>query len=155
MILKEGHCQICERKIKCASGVCAHHGYERPERGSGYQTESCIGARYRPYEISRERIPYAISMTKLRLDSAREWRLKLNSFPELFRDEYVLDAEGKRVKDAKGQDKVKRVGYKQGDEPYMKLHAYHVNDADRDVANWERELKRLQARYDNWVEVVA
>lgn len=52
------HCQICEREIKATKGLIAHHGYKRP--GGGYQTGSCSGARYLPYEISRDVIPEEI-----------------------------------------------------------------------------------------------
>lgn len=51
-------CQICGRGILANTGVIAHHGYQRP--GDGYQTKSCMGARYLPYEVSCDRIQYAI-----------------------------------------------------------------------------------------------
>lgn len=51
-------CQICARSIKANTGLIAHHGYERP--GGGWQTKSCMGARYLPYEQSCDRIPVAI-----------------------------------------------------------------------------------------------
>lgn len=52
------HCQICERAILANTGVIAHHGYKRP--GSGWQTRSCFGARYRPYEVACDALPPAI-----------------------------------------------------------------------------------------------
>jgi hypothetical protein len=55
-------CQICGRDIKAKNGVIAHHGYTRP--GSGWQTESCFGARYLPYEISSDAIPLAMDSLK-------------------------------------------------------------------------------------------
>lgn len=51
-------CQICGREIKSANGLIAHHGYRRL---SGYQTNSCIGARNLPYEKSCDLIPSAIA----------------------------------------------------------------------------------------------
>lgn len=48
-------CQICGRVIQAKKGVIAHHGYNRP--GHGWQTASCHGARFLPYEVSRDRIP--------------------------------------------------------------------------------------------------
>lgn len=56
----ETTCQICGRQIKSKNGVIAHHGYTRP--GDGYQTRSCMGARYLPYEESRDRIAQAINI---------------------------------------------------------------------------------------------
>lgn len=47
-------CQVCGRTIKAKSGVIAHHGYKRPQWG--WQTTSCLGAKYEPYEVSCERL---------------------------------------------------------------------------------------------------
>lgn len=51
------HCQICGRLIQAKHGVIAHHGYTRRQ---GWQTSSCMGARYRPYEVSCDRIATVI-----------------------------------------------------------------------------------------------
>lgn len=47
-------CQVCGRAIKASNGFIAHHGYKRPEWG--WQTPSCEGAKYPPYEISCDRL---------------------------------------------------------------------------------------------------
>lgn len=65
------HCQICEREIKTvtiprtAHGTghgslprIAHHGFKRP--GQGWQTASCFGAKYEPYETNSDAIPIVI-----------------------------------------------------------------------------------------------
>lgn len=55
---REGHemtCQCCGRGIFAERGKIAHHGYERPS-GEGYQTASCMGALYPPFEVSRTRL---------------------------------------------------------------------------------------------------
>lgn len=52
-------CQICGRAIKAKKGLIAHHGYQRP--GDGWQTVSCMGARYRPYEVACDALPPAIA----------------------------------------------------------------------------------------------
>ena len=51
-------CQICAREIKANTGVIAHHGYRRP--GGGWQTASCAGARFLPYEKACDRLPPTI-----------------------------------------------------------------------------------------------
>lgn len=53
-------CQICARPIKANIGIIAHHGYRRPQRNSGWQTASCMGARHLPYEESCDVLPRAI-----------------------------------------------------------------------------------------------
>lgn len=55
-------CQICARAIKSKSGLIAHHGYQRP--GQGWQTASCMGARFRPYEVACDALPPAIASCK-------------------------------------------------------------------------------------------
>lgn len=57
-------CQICARPIKAKNGIIAHHGYKRPNRGSGWQTASCAGARFLPYEVSCDRLPPTIVTIK-------------------------------------------------------------------------------------------
>lgn len=48
-------CQVCGRTIKASKGLIAHHGYTRPYQ-QGWQSASCLGARYVPYEVSCERL---------------------------------------------------------------------------------------------------
>jgi hypothetical protein len=55
-------CQCCGRDIFAETGVIAHHGYERP--GDGWQTESCMGARYLPFEVNRDRLGVLIEALK-------------------------------------------------------------------------------------------
>lgn len=70
------HCQICGRAIRTVVGYgstgatdtdmaagrtdrIAHHGYQRPYK-QGWQTGSCFGARWRPYEVACDALPPAI-----------------------------------------------------------------------------------------------
>jgi hypothetical protein len=55
-------CQICNRKILANTGIVAHHGYQRPDLGSGWQTQSCFGARELPFEVSRDKLGEWIRM---------------------------------------------------------------------------------------------
>lgn len=57
------HCQICAKPVKAGKGLIAHHGYKRPYK-QGWQTGSCVGARFQPYEVSCDRIPYAILLAQ-------------------------------------------------------------------------------------------
>lgn len=62
-------CQCCARDILAETGVIAHHGYERP--GGGYQTNSCFGARYLPFEVDREVLGDLIEILKNKLANAK------------------------------------------------------------------------------------
>ena len=75
------HCQICGRAIKANTGLIAHHGYRRP--GQGWQTSSCMGARFRPYEVACDALPPAIQSCTRYLDNQQEALVKwLASPPE-------------------------------------------------------------------------
>jgi hypothetical protein len=73
------HCQICARAIKAKNGFIAHHGYKRP--GHGWQTASCMGARYAPYEVSRDRIPDAIDVVRKFIKSRRDYAARIMLYP--------------------------------------------------------------------------
>lgn len=68
-------CQICGRVIKAKNGIIAHHGYKRP--GGGWQTASCAGARFLPYEVSCDRLPPTIEFIKRHIAMVE---VKLNDF---------------------------------------------------------------------------
>jgi hypothetical protein len=46
--------------------VIAHHGYQRP--GDGWQTASCFGARFRPYEVACDALPLCIAHAEQHLE---------------------------------------------------------------------------------------
>lgn len=72
-------CQICGREIKANTGVIAHHGYTRPS--CGWQTSSCTGARYQPYEVSCDRIPVAIESIETFIKGSSSQLKSLTSNP--------------------------------------------------------------------------
>jgi hypothetical protein len=63
-------CQCCGRQIFAQRGKIAHHGYERP--GYGWQTASCMGALYLPFEVDRERLADLIVRLEHELQETRE-----------------------------------------------------------------------------------
>jgi hypothetical protein len=63
-------CQICAREIKAGDGLIAHHGYKRP--GHGWQTASCMGAKFAPYEVSRDRLPAVVRVVTDYLTTTRK-----------------------------------------------------------------------------------
>jgi hypothetical protein len=63
-------CQCCGRQIFAQRGKIAHHGYERP--GYGWQTASCMGATYLPFEVDRARLADLIVRLEHELQETRE-----------------------------------------------------------------------------------
>lgn len=54
-------CQICGRAIKAPRGLIARHGFRR--RG-GWQSASCFGAGWRPFEVACDALPIAIDKAR-------------------------------------------------------------------------------------------
>jgi hypothetical protein len=151
-------CQICSRPIHAAHGVIAHHGYIRPSQMPGYQSDSCYGARFAPFEESRDRLGWYISKIaepNLALNRAARADLDLPGAlvpgPEYVTDERGLDGKRKR--------KVMRVGPDwDGMRPDGRRDAYSYADylrfaianADQDVRLAEIHLREQQRRFDEW-----
>lgn len=51
-------CQCCGKGFLANTGTMAHHGYQRP--GQGWQTASCPGAKFLPFEASSARLALLI-----------------------------------------------------------------------------------------------
>lgn len=148
------HCQICERDIKAKNGIIAHHGYTRPYPQE--QTRSCDGARQLPYEVSRDAIPAAIDNTKAYL-GYQEDRLKaymkegpeeLTRFVGFGRTSHVMTRpENFDPKySAENWESTPSKGYER--EFYTT-----IRQIKRNIVDATQEVKRLTARYDNWVKV--
>lgn len=124
------HCQICEREIKSRFGLIAHHGYRRPE--SGWQTESCIGARNLPYEESRDVIPKALIVIEnfIKLKELQIELIKKDNPPVPFIRTTISS-----------------------DNPMYKVRQEeHINRLGYEIKIALRDKERLQKRYDNWIK---
>jgi hypothetical protein len=151
-------CQICSRPIHAASGVIAHHGYERPSQLPGYQTDSCYGARFQPFEVSRDRLGWYIeNVAAPSFEAAKAERALLDKpgvavpGPEYTSNLRGLD--GKLIR------QTMRVGLDwDGMRPDGRRDAYTYADylrfaiarADQDVSMSERHLNDQRGRFDAW-----
>lgn len=132
---KAGTCQICGRPILFAQGVIAHHGYERPL--TGFQTDSCAGARYVPFEVSRDRLGEYIGILKDLLEKRRA------RLPELLAPDY---SEGLYVRD-------KREGTRylnRGDKDFAAALQNLIAQTRAEIAALPDEIERQQGRFDAW-----
>lgn len=144
-------CQICARPIKAKTGVIAHHGYKRPNRGSGWQTTSCAGARYLPYEISCDRLPPTIETIKNYI-SMKEAQMKefIENPPEKLIEVHFNDKrESIRPDNFDAQKTLKECCH-----PYFsyegKFHS-RVHDMQIDIKFAKNDLKFMEERLKNWV----
>jgi hypothetical protein len=152
-------CQICARDIKAKTGLIAHHGYQRP--GYGWQTESCMGAKYLPYEQSRDRIPAVLDAYK---NFYITWEAQLKEFkanpPKEIKKLYISPYTGKRDE---SQDKVfqRPEGFSTVeslkiekpsfyDQPYEREFNFQVYNMERQIRDIKETRDWLQKRYDDW-----
>lgn len=159
-----GHCQICNRNIGVRAGVIAHHGYERP--GSGWQTGSCMGARFLPYELSCERIPAAVASVKLHMASLENriallagegkptftrWEREYNKATwryDMVEKTYSWDAE------RAAKDEAECPGYVSSENRrYEDVRRYALAQARTEYAADADTLKALEARITKWKKV--
>lgn len=152
-------CQICARQIKANTGTIAHHGYTRP--GDGWQTASCMSAKYLSYEENRDRIPAVLDAYK---QTYIEWKARLADYkanpPQEITKTYVSPYTGKRDKK---YDEVltKPEGFTSEASLKIEKPSFYTQKYERqfsiDVHNMERNIRDikqtrdwLQTRYNNW-----
>ena len=152
----ENHCQICGREVQAKKGLIAHHGYQRP--GSGWQTSSCLGARHKPYEEARDRLPYAIGNLTQYRDHKKKFLNGLMKKPPAFLEKEKFEGYGSKRKSVGKIRHDKPSNF----DPYSDKYSYdeytQIFKAERESAKLqirmaESTLKDLQARYDNWKKV--
>jgi hypothetical protein len=149
-------CQICEREIKANTGVIAHHGYQRPDRGSGWQTSSCWGARHLPYEKSCDQIAPYIEHVKEYVENQKLINKELVENPPETITEYIGYPTSRKPEvypRPEGFDAKKNL--EEGSYSYSKSYEYEhrANHSlhKREIETGEREIKRVTARLANWV----
>lgn len=146
----ENHCQICEREIKAKTGVIAHHGYTRPDRGSGWQTASCWGARHLPYEKSCDQIQPCIDHINQYIANQKEMLKELRENPpakigesyiSMMRERKYYDRpEGFDAKANEKDTEQRYQSYEYEHKSLIKGHQYQIKTSQKDV---ERLTKRL------------
>lgn len=137
-----GTCSCCFRGIAVVpSGHMAHHGYQRP--GTGEQTPSCAGIRFRPLEVSVEGLEWLVgAVDKRRSDT--EGRLaradELTEISWLERD---------RTKGAGPYAQVRKTCRK-GEEGWDGVLRLHVEQLGRMVRSLGSELEFLTSELARW-----
>lgn len=140
-------CQICGRGIKAKSGLIAHHGYQRP--GQGWQTSSCFGARWRPYEVACDALPPAIKSCQQFLTAQEMALAKLIAEPPATLS-YNKNRYGKPeyVDVPKPADFDPRPDYRR--HSYVSLYLMQKFDYERNIRMSTSDLSELEKRLANW-----
>lgn len=151
-------CQICGGYYMATKGLLAHHGYRRP--GTGWQTASCMGARFVEYAVSRDRIGVAIESvtehigrvrTRLSLlavqgDASLTWNRKKDCWDKVGELVTVPRPEGwtpqNQEKETYRWDPKVRT--------YSELYQAQVKRLAADLKSSEETLVYLNGRWNGW-----
>jgi hypothetical protein len=146
-------CQICGRSIKANTGIIAHHGYKRPDRGSGWQTASCAGARHKPYEISCDCLPPTILYIKEHIERV-ETKLEdhINNPPKTL----IVQVGGYYRKTEKEVTLPPTFDAKNppccvGMYSYEGEHSDIRRKYERDIKYSKQDLQYMEKRLDDWI----
>lgn len=152
--IENSHCQICERAILSNTGVVAHHGYQRP--GHGWQTASCFGARYRPYEVACDALPPAIESLASYIAGRETALRKLKAYPPRgierrdYNNRYNHYEYPRTYLRPANFDKTNRPAAYGRDDKYAQLYFTEISEIEMHIANANADLKRLRQRLAAW-----
>jgi hypothetical protein len=150
------HCQVCAREIKAGNGRIAKHGYRRP--GHGWQTASCFGAGFAPYEVAHDALDRWIVALNRDIPRAETFVAELIASPPATYD-YVArtDAYGRamtpkqtlqRPEPFDAQAAIARGAYRPG--TYEMLFAFDVSKRRRDIVGMKQALEYATERRKAW-----
>jgi len=140
-------CQICAREIKHKTGRIAHHGYKRP--GQGWQTASCMGAGYQPYEVAYDALPRAIlgcsahiQLVERQIEAGPPVKLTYEKRASIYSRPEIIEVERPVGFDPARKDYMPR--------SYSTLWSNHIRNLQADLVASRETLKYLQDRLAAW-----
>lgn len=147
-------CQVCGRAILAKRGWIALHGYRRP--GQGWQTASCYGARFRPFEVACDALPPALEGVRGYLAGTTRTRALLLSDPPA-----KLDVPARTGRRGYVIEEAYSVERPEGFDPAKTPSGYRFKSYELAFCNRAFELKRaiegatdevafLEARIASW-----
>lgn len=147
-------CQVCGREIKANTGLIAHHGYKR---SWGWQTPSCEGARYVPYEVSCERLREVAGMVKRFITSEEEGLAAFLATPpptitvEERRSSYVS---AKEVTYTKPENFDKDRYYSCIPRTYENAYSQKISIYERTIKAAKMDFATMEKRLQNWTAII-
>ena len=135
-ILKEKEnrtCPCCFGRFALSKGKMVHHGFQRP--GTGYQTESCFGFGYEPFERS--------NLGTLKIVEYLENILKEKELilPRMKEDKVILLLNEKTRKFFE---------VKLGDENFEKENNRRILEVERDIKVLKKDITFYNEKLKNW-----
>ncbi|MCK1668606.1 hypothetical protein [Bradyrhizobium sp. 153] len=156
-------CQCCGKKFLANTGTIAHHGYQRP--GGGWQTASCSGAKFAPFEVSRDRLGGLIKGLKKWKADAVKARASVEAEEAPVRITFTdyaekADAWGRRPEKAADVTRETFAAIRAENEVSLRLYSWahdfdsikkrDLKDRAADIKNVTAEIEAQQARFDGW-----
>lgn len=130
-------CPVCFRQIAVVGRHMAHHGYRRP--GSGWQTASCAGTRFKPLERSNDGLVWLIGALKRQQETVCVKLAELPSLKEL------------RIPVRGGEPRV----FVPGDPGWLRHYRALEANLTAEQVSLERELAHLAEVLAKWVQTEA
>lgn len=162
-------CQCCARKHLANRGWIAHHGYTRPYEG--WQTASCMGAKYLPFEVDRQQLAeliHRLIITKARMIANLE-NLKANAIgitlTHSFKDyrtgnyQYGMKPVTREVKFKVNCNNFADVMKAEDNEQIFITHMWYnwetvkangIASRELDIKHITRDIEEQQKRYNGW-----
>jgi hypothetical protein len=144
-------CQICARPILANTGLIAHHGYTRPYAHAGFQTASCPGARFMPYEMACDALPPYIERLESALATTQEQLRDLINDPPHTLLYYPQPRRGKPL--LPPEEVYKPHNFNKEHIPvdrYSQLYFNVKHEREAMIKHLTDDLKFLKARLDAW-----
>ncbi|WP_156478049.1 hypothetical protein [Acetobacter malorum] len=137
-----GTCPCCFSIQAIRSGTMVHHGYQRP--GDGFQTASCPGIKYKPFERSPDG-------TQAMIDSLTA-RIEKDTATLAERGEWVAITNMQSVRiSAEHPNGFKMVTFKPGDKGWDRAVEGRVFELEQALLTAKRNLEFFEERKAAWV----
>jgi len=148
-------CQVCGRAVRAASGLIAHHGYSRP--GYGWQTASCAGARYVPYQVSCDRLKEIVEVVKNFIAAQEQALAEFVANPPAQLSVWINKSayqSGKEIVCDRPADlDTKSYGYRVSSgmpRTYEYAHSGKINEYERNIRFAKADLVEMEQRVVEW-----
>ena len=126
-------CPCCFGRFALNNGTMVHHGFQRP--GDGYQTQSCFGFGYEPFERSNVGTLKYTEYLKTLLNE------KEISIPRMKEEKIILLFDKKTRK---------LFEIKEGEENFEKENEMRINEVEREIRGLKRDLSFYDGKLKEW-----
>ncbi|MBS0987459.1 hypothetical protein JK182_01960 [Acetobacter okinawensis] len=136
-----GTCPCCFAQQAVRSASMVHHGYQRP--GDGFQTSSCPGIRFKPFERSPDGTQYMIDLQISRIERDQAALANKDAWTEITKLENV------RVS-TEYPNGYKLVTYYPSDKLWSRAVKKHAAELEQSIMTSKSNLEVFEKRKSTW-----